>query len=128
MSEFAFREEVGLLAYSPLAQGYLTGKYLNGARPEGARTTLFDRGKRYETRFSETIIKKYISLAKKYGLDPAEMALAFVNQQSFVTSNIIGATNMEQLKTAVRSFSIQLSEEITNAINLIHLESPNPCP
>ena len=89
LGEVALREKVGLLAYSPLAQGYLTGKYLNGAKPVGARSTLFNRGQRYEKPGSEEAIKAYVALAKEAGLDPAQMALAFVNSRSFVTSNII---------------------------------------
>ena len=128
LSEFSYRDQISLLAYSPLAQGYLTGKYLDGARPEGARTTLFNRGQRYETPHAEKIIKKYMQLANEYHLDPALMALAFVNQQEFVTSNIIGATNMDQLEVAIKSFSTTLSKELIEKINLIHLECPNPCP
>ena len=128
LSEFFFRENIGLLAYSPLAQGYLTGKYLNGARPPGARTTLFERGQRYETTYSEKIIKKYVDLSNKHSIDPVIMAISFVNQQKFVTSNIIGATSMEQLKKALDSVSTRLSGDLLEEINNIHLESPNPCP
>ena len=128
LSEYYYREKVGLLAYSPLAQGYLTGKYLDGARPKGARTTLFERGQRYETQHAEGIIKKYIQLAQDFDLDPAVMSLAFVNQQDFVTSNIIGATTMEQLEVAVKSYSVKLSEDLIKKINSIHLECQNPCP
>ena len=128
LSEYYFREKIGLLAYSPLAQGYLTGKYLDGARPKGARTTLFERGQRYETKHAEEIIKKYIRLAQDFELDPAVMSLAFVNQQEFVTSNIIGATTMEQLEIAVNSYSVKLPEDLVQKINSIHLECQNPCP
>ena len=128
LSEYYYREKVGLLAYSPLAQGYLTGKYLDGARPKGARTTLFERGQRYETQHAEGIIKKYIQLAQDFDLDPAVMSLAFVNQQDFVTSIIIGSATMEQLEVAVKSYSVKLSEDLIKKINSIHLECQNPCP
>jgi len=98
LAEMALREQVGLLAYSPLAQGYLTGKYLNGARPEGARTTLFNRGQRYEKPGVDVAIEAYMDLAKDEGLDPVQLAVAFVTSRPFVTSNIIGATSLEQLE------------------------------
>ena len=128
LSEYSYRENVGLLAYSPLAQGYLSGKYQNGARPEGSRTTLFERGDRYETLHAEKIIQDYLDLAKLNNIDPVTMSLSFVNQKSFVTSNIIGATNMEQLKTAIDSDDVILPKELIKEINSIHLSCPNPCP
>ena len=106
---------MSLLAYSPLAQGYLTGKYLDGARPPGTRTTLFGRGQRYENPTAEAAIRKYIALAKEFDLDPAQMALAFVNSRPFVTSNIIGATSMEQLKTDIASIDVTITPEIGGA-------------
>ncbi|MGO4175679.1 aldo/keto reductase [Bosea sp. TAF32] len=128
LAEVALREDVGLLAYSPLAQGYLTGKYLDGARPAGARTTLFDRGQRYEGAGAEDAIKRYIALAREAGLDPAQMALAFVNSRCFVTANIIGATSMEQLKTDIASIDVKLSPEVEAKIDAIHQLVGNPCP
>jgi len=128
LAEVAMREDVGLLAYSPLAQGFLTGKYLDGARPAGARTTLFDRGQRYQTEGTEAAIRRYIALARESGLDPAQMALAFVNSRSFVTANIIGATSMEQLKTDIASIDVKLSPEIEAGIDAIHQLVGNPCP
>jgi len=128
LAEVAVHEDVGLLAYSPLAQGYLTGKYLDGARPAGARTTLFDRGQRYQTEGAEEAIKRYIGLAREAGLDPAQMALAFVNSRSFVTANIIGATSMEQLKTDIASIDMKLSPEVEAKIDAIHQLVGNPCP
>ena len=92
------REQVGLLAYSPLAQGSLTGKYLGGARPPGARTTLFNRGQRYETLGAERRSSEVCRARPEFGLDPAQMALAFVNSRPFLTSTIIGATTMAQLE------------------------------
>lgn len=128
LAEVAVHEDVGLLAYSPLAQGYLTGKYLDGARPAGARTTLFDRGQRYQTAGAEEAIKRYIALARESGLDPAQMALAFVNSRSFVTANIIGATSMEQLRTDIASINLKLSPEVEAKIDAIHQLVGNPCP
>jgi len=128
LAEVTMQENVSLLAYSPLAQGYLTGKYLDGARPPGARTTLFNRGQRYENPTAEAAIRKYIALAREFGLDPAQMALAFVNSRPFVTSNIIGATSMEQLKTDIASISVTITPELEKRINAIHVEHCNPCP
>jgi aryl-alcohol dehydrogenase-like predicted oxidoreductase len=128
LAEVTMHENVSLLAYSPLAQGYLTGKYLDGARPAGARTTLFSRGQRYENPTAEAAIRKYIALAKEFGLDPAQMALAFVNSRPFLTSNIIGATSMEQLKTDIASIDVSITPELEERINAIHVEHCNPCP
>jgi len=128
LGEVSMREDIGLLAFSPLAQGYLTGKYVDGARPAGARTTLFNRGQRYETPNAEPAIKAYVALAKEVGLDPAELAHAFVNSRPFVTSNIIGATKMDQLQLAVRSAEITMSPELEAKINAIHHTYCNPCP
>ena len=128
LAEVAMREQVGLLAYSPLAQGFLTGKYLNGARPAGARTTLFDRGQRYQTPGSEEAIAKYVALAAEFGMDAATMALAFVNSRPFVTSNIVGATTMAQLKIAIGSANVVMGHELEARINAIHQLHMNPCP
>lgn len=128
LAEIAMREQVGLLAYSPLAQGFLTGKYLDGARPAGARTTLFDRGQRYQTPGAEEAIKRYFAVAKEAGLDPAQMALAFVTSRPFVTANIIGATSMEQLRIAIGSAKVTISAELEARIDAIHQQVGNPCP
>ena len=128
MSEYFHRSQVGLLAYSPLAQGYLTGKYIDGARPAGARTTLFERGDRYEVPGANEVIKSYVAYAKSIGIDPSVMANSFVNSRDFVTSNIIGATTMEQLKLAVGSIEVNLDEENIKAIEAIHRSNPNLCP
>ena len=128
MSEFFHRSEVGLLAYSPLAQGYLSGKYLDGKLPEGSRTKLFGRGQRYETPSAESAIRKYVNLAEQSNLDPSLMANAFVNSRDFVTSNIIGATTMDQLKLAIESEQTKLSDDILDELDKIHSECPNPCP
>jgi aryl-alcohol dehydrogenase-like predicted oxidoreductase len=128
LAEFAWREQVGLLAYSPLAQGYLTGKYQNGARPPGARTTLFDRGQRYETPGAALAIDKYLALAKELGLDPAQFAIAYVTSRPFVTSNIIGATTLAQLETDMASIDVKITPEIEAQIDEIHQLHSNPTP
>lgn len=127
-AEIAHREKVGLLAYSPLAQGYLTGKYRNGANPKGSRRQLFNRLQRYETPGAERAMELYFGIAEKYGVDPAQMALQFVTTRPFVTSNIIGATTMEQLKTDIDSINLELTEEMLKDIEAAHLAQPNPCP
>ena len=104
------------MAYSPLAQGYLTGKYQNGNLPKGSRKELFDRLQRYEGVGSEEAIESYLNIAKKYNVDPSQLANQFVTTRPFVTSNIIGATSMEQLKLAVTSIEVNLTEEIENDI------------
>ncbi|MBS1093767.1 aldo/keto reductase [Gluconobacter wancherniae] len=128
LAEMALREQVGLLAYSPLAQGYLTGKYLNGARPEGARTTLFNRGQRYEKPGVDVAIEAYMDLAKDEGLDPVQLAVAFVTSRPFVTSNIIGATSLEQLETVLGSTDLIITPELEAKINDIHQVHSNPAP
>jgi aryl-alcohol dehydrogenase-like predicted oxidoreductase len=128
LAEIAMREDVGLLAYSPLAQGFLTGKYLDGAMPAGTRTALFNRAQRYQTAGAEGAIKRYIAVAKEAGLDPAQMALAFVNSRPFVTANIIGATKMDQLRTDIASIGVTLPADVEARINAIHQEVGNPCP
>ncbi len=127
-AEIAHREDVGLLAYSSLAQGYLTGKYRNGALPYGARKTLFKRLGRYERLFGQKAIDAYCDLAAELGIDPSVMALAFAHTRSFTTSVIIGATNMEQLATDISAADFEVSEELEERINEIHLQYTNPCP
>ncbi len=127
-AEIAHREDVGLLAYSSLAQGYLTGKYRNGALPAGARKTLFNRLNRYEKPFGQKAIDAYCDLAAELGIDPSVMALAFAHSRSFVTSVIIGATNMEQLATDIGAGDFEMTEEIEKRINEIHVQYTNPCP
>jgi aryl-alcohol dehydrogenase-like predicted oxidoreductase len=128
LAEFAQREQVGLLAYSPLAQGYLTGKYQNGARPPGARTTLFERGQRYEKAGAAQAIDAYVALAKEVGLSPAKLALAFVTSRPFVTANIIGATTMAQLKEDIDSIDVAITPEIEARIDAIHQLHGDPAP
>lgn len=128
LAEMALREKVGLLAYSPLAQGYLTGKYLNGARPAGARTTLFDRGQRYQKPGVDAAVEAYLALAKAEGLNPVQLAIAFVTSRPFVTSNIIGATSTEQLATILGASKVQITPELEAKINAIHQVHSNPAP
>ena len=127
-SEVAIREKCGLLAYSPIAGGRLSGKYLNGAQPKNARYTLWpSRFSRHATKRGDKAINKYVGLAKKHNLTPAKMANSFVNDRPFVTSNIIGATTMDQLKENIDSINITLSEDILDDIQEIHSGDPNPC-
>ena len=128
LSEFSHREDVGLLAYSPMAFGVLSGKYLNDANPEGARITLFERFSRYTNENGIACTAAYVNLAKESGLDPAQMALAFVNTRPFLTSNIIGATNMTQLKSNIASLDVNISKDVLREIENIHDKQPNPCP
>ncbi len=128
LSEVAVWENCGLLAYSPLAGGTLTGKYLGGNIPPGSRRSLDSRSSRYDNPRTENATKAYVEVAKRHNLDPAQMALAFVNQQPFVTSNIIGATSMEQLKTNIGAINLQLSEEALKDIEAVHNDNPNPAP
>ena len=129
MSEVSLREDIGLLAYSPLAQGVLSGKYLDGKRPEGSRGNLFPRFiARYMGDRSSEAVRRYERIAAKNGITLTELSLAFVNQLPFVTSNIIGATRMDQLKENIGSIHIDLSAETLAAINAVHAEIPNPAP
>ncbi|EKO3394152.1 NADP(H)-dependent aldo-keto reductase [Vibrio fluvialis] len=128
LSEISHYEGVKLLAYSPMAFGVLSGKYLNGARPTGARCSLFERFQRYFTPQGLKATEAYVNLAREFGLDPAQMALAFVNQRPFVASNIIGATNLQQLKSNINSLELELSEELLLKIQEIGTLYSNPCP
>ncbi|MBT8299681.1 MAG: aldo/keto reductase [Maribacter sp.] len=128
LSEIAIREQMGLLAYSPLGFGVLSGKYLGGKRPEKSRITLFPAYKRYNSETSIKATQRYFNLAQKHGLSLAQMALAFVNTRPFVTSTIIGATTMTQLKENIGSIHVDLNDEIIRGINAIHDEIPNPSP
>lgn len=128
LAEVAIREQCGLLAYSPLAFGMLSGKYLDGARPEQSRLTLFSRFTRYSNPEAEAACARYVALAREHGLDPAQMALAFVSSRPFVTSNIIGATSIEQLQANLASTELQLSEAVLQGIEAIHKAQPNPAP
>ena len=127
-SEVAINEKCGLLAYSPIAGGRLSGKYINDQQPKNARYTLWPRRfSRHHTKRGEIAIEKYVKLAKQYNIPPSTFANAFVNDRPFVTSNIIGATTIDQLKENINSIDITLSKEILEEIESIHLSDPNPC-
>ena len=128
LSEFSLREDVGLLAYSPLAAGHLTGKYLGGTIPTGSRLDVARQFVRYNVPQQPDASARYVAIARAFGLDPAQMALAFVNSRSFVTSNIIGATSLEQLKTDIASIDLKLEDEVLTAIDQVHRVYPDPCP
>jgi aryl-alcohol dehydrogenase-like predicted oxidoreductase len=128
LSEMAIREDVGLLAYSPLAFGVLSGKFLNGARPAGSRIVRWARFARYTNEYADRATAAYAEIARKHGLNLAQMALAFVRQQRFVTSALIGATTMEQLKTNLGSATVQLSPEVIQDIDAVHRSHPSPSP
>lgn len=128
MAEMSYREQVGLLAYSPLAFGVLSGKYLDGQRPAGARLTLFERFDRYNAGPAQEAIQRYVNLAREHGLSPAQMALAYVNSRPFLTSTIIGATTLEQLEEDMGSMAVQLDEDVMKGIEAIHQAIPNPSP
>lgn len=128
LAEFAHREDLGLLAYSPLAFGVLSGKYLHGAKPAGARLSLFTRFQRYNSEQAELATREYTALARQHALDPAQMALAFVNARPFVTANIIGATTLAQLRSNIASAQLTLSDEVVNGIEAIHRRYTIPCP
>jgi aryl-alcohol dehydrogenase-like predicted oxidoreductase len=128
MAEVSHREDVGLLAYSPLGMGLLTGKYRNGAKPEGSRMVVFERFTRYEGTETWDATERYLQLADDHGINPTHMALAFVNARPFVVSNIIGATTMEQLKMNIDSLDVVLSKEVLKGIEAIQQAIPNPAP
>mgnify|MGYP000439224765 FL=1 len=129
LAEISIREKSGLLAYSPLAGGFLTGKYLNNNLPENSRQKLFSE---YYTRYSKqhatNIIEKYFNISKKFDLNFAQMSIKFCEIQKFITSTIIGATTMEQLKINIESVNVTLEKEVIKEINNVHLIHSNPCP
>ncbi len=129
LAEIAIREDIGLLAYSPLAFGVLSGKYLGGAQPTGSRLSLFERFTlRYNNPQAEVATARYVALAQQYNLDPAQLALAFVTSRPFVTSNIIGATSLSQLRSNLGSLELSLDNELLLALEAIHISQPNPSP
>jgi len=128
LSEISLREEIGLLPYSPLAMGVLSGKYLGGARPAGARITRYPAYQRYLNPRGIEATQAYVDLARAHGVDPSQMALAYVNTRPFVTSTIIGQTSVEQLKIDVGSVDLVLSDELLAGIEVIHAANANPCP
>ncbi len=128
LAEISQHEGVELLAYSSLAFGTLSGKYLNGAKPAGARNTLFTRFNRYSGQQTQRAIAEYVALAKKHGLDPSQMALAFVRQQPFVASTLLGATSVEQLKINLDSLDVILDEDVLQELEEIHTRFTIPAP
>lgn len=128
LAEVALREDCGLLAYAPVAAGALSGKYIGGERPEGARMTLFPENKRYFTKSGLAATEKYAALAREAGMDPASMAHAFVYSRPFLTSSIVGATKMDQLKVAIAAKDLVLGEDLLSKIEEIHAEHTYPCP
>jgi aryl-alcohol dehydrogenase-like predicted oxidoreductase len=128
LAEMAIREDVGLLAYSPLAFGMLSGKYLGDRHPEGARLTLFERFSRYSNPQGIAATEEYGALAKAHDLTPAQMALAFINRQPFLTSSLVGATRMEQLVENLAAVDVVLEDTVLEAIEEIHARYTYPCP
>lgn len=128
LAEVALRENCGLLAYSPLAFGVLSGKYLDGRRPPAARLTLFTRFSRYSNPQAERATADYVALARRHGLDPARMALAWVTSRPFTTSSIIGATTLTQLEDDLASLDLVLDPAVLAEIESIHIGQPNPAP
>ncbi len=128
LAEVALEEDVGLLAYSPIAQGALTGKYLDGANPPGSRKALFNRLQRYETPMADEAVRGYISIARKFGVGPAAFAMQFVTTRPFVTSNIFGARTMEQLGVIFASLELDWTDDMEKAVNDLHGRIQNPCP
>ena len=127
-AEICKRENVGLLAYSPLGFGVLSGKYRNGNMPDNSRLKLFSNLARFSNEKCFEATELYYNIATKHNLSLTEMSLAFVNDRPFVTSNIIGATSMDQLKENIGSINIKLNQDTLDKINLIHNNNPNPAP
>ncbi|WP_138502840.1 NADP(H)-dependent aldo-keto reductase [Nostoc sp. PA-18-2419] len=128
LAEAVYYEEIGLLAYSPLGFGFLSGKYLN-SNPEKTRVTLFENfGQRYRKPKVNEAVKAYVEIAKHYQLSPAHLALAFVRSRWFVASTIIGATTLEQLKENLESVNVVLNKDILEELDKVHVQFPNPAP
>jgi len=128
LAEIAHREQLPLVAYSPLGFGTLTGKYLGGTRPAGSRLARFAQYRRYTTAAGERACAEYVALARRHGLDPAHMALAFVTSRPFVASALLGATSLEQLEHDLASAEVLLDADVLQAIETVHTAHPNPCP
>ena len=128
LAEIALQEQVGLLAYSPIGQGALTGKYLGGKKPANSRGALFGRLGRYETAPAGKAISAYVDLANDLNIAPAALAMQFVTTRDFVTSTIFGVSSQDQLDTIFASVDVEWTNEIEQAVNDIHVLSPNPCP
>ncbi len=128
LAEVSLREDVGLLAYSPLAQGCLTGKYLGGALPKGARKTLYNRMQRYEGPGAEEAITAYVTLAQELAVTPVQLALKFVDTRPWTASTIIGASNVKQLEEDLAAFDVAWTEEMETRVNALQTAHPDPCP
>jgi aryl-alcohol dehydrogenase-like predicted oxidoreductase len=128
LAEIAHREDIGLLAYSPMAFGVLSGKYIKGTAADNSRLKLFPRFARYSSEQCTSATKRYLEIAERHDMTLAQMALAFVNNRPFMTSNIIGATNLKQLEENIDSININLSDEVLKEIDAVHAEIPNPAP
>jgi aryl-alcohol dehydrogenase-like predicted oxidoreductase len=128
LAEVSHREQVGLLAYSPLGFGVLSGKYLTGSKPAGARLTLYPHYDRYSNAQARKATHDYVNLARDHGLEPAQMALAYVTSRPYLASNIIGATTLDQLRSNLQSADLNLSDEVLDEIERIHHRQPNPSP
>jgi aryl-alcohol dehydrogenase-like predicted oxidoreductase len=128
LAEVSIREQIGLLAYSPMAFGVLSGKYIKGTAADNARLKLFPRFARYSSANSTKAAQRYLEIAERHNMSLAQMSLAFVTDRPFVSSNIIGATNLEQLRENIESINIQLSDDILAEINAVHADIPNPAP
>lgn len=128
LAEVALRERVGLLAYSPLAQGVLTGKYLGGALPDGTRKKLYNRLQRYEGPGASEACARYVATARELGVTPVQLALKFVDTRPWVTSTIIGASCVKQLEEDIAAFDMSWTEEMEARVNAIHNAQPDPCP
>lgn len=128
LAEISHREQIGLLAYSPLAFGVLSGKYLGGNKPANSRLSLYSHFTRYLNAQAQQATQAYAEVAKKHNLDMAQMALAFVNSRSFVTANIIGATTIEQLASNIASVDLVLSQAVLADIDAVQTLHPNPAP
>ena len=128
LAEVAHREDISLLAYSPLGFGVLSGKYLENTKPDGARLSRWPDYDRYSNPQAQAATSAYVELAQRHGLDPAQMALAFVNSRPFIASTLIGATTMEQLRSNIASVELTLDEAVLDGIEAIHRQYPNPSP
>ncbi|MBF8148825.1 aldo/keto reductase [Winogradskyella sp. F6397] len=128
LAEVAQRENIGLLAYSPMAFGVLSGKYINGTAAKNARLNMFTHFSRYSSTNATEATKRYLKIAEDHNMSLAQMSLAFVNERPFVTSNIIGATNIDQLTENINSINMSLSDDVLKAIDKVHSEIPNPAP
>ncbi|HYH36613.1 MAG TPA: NADP(H)-dependent aldo-keto reductase [Azospirillum sp.] len=128
LAEIGLREDVGLLAYAPLGAGTLSGKYLGGVVPPGTRRAIDHRKSRYETPSAEEATKAYLDIARRHGLSPTQMAIAFVARQPFVASTLIGATNMADLKSNIEALDVTLSDAVLKEIDAVHARLPDPCP